>query len=239
MAKISSPSRMKILRKIGVSLWPWRHMTCKQLEKLDKIVQKQSKQTILLERKKKRTQFAYQLQAKQVVKALYGHLNTSYFISFYKKSMKMIGKSNINFFSQLERRLDCIIYRANFVTSLQEARQLISHQKISVNNILINKSGYLVKPGDIISILSNEKEIQAKSITNFLNRPATLKALNDKGSLQNKKNRTNLSKKVFYKPVHLEINYHTLTLVYLYTPQQLYYPVQLPLQHIARVFNKG
>ena len=101
--------------------------------------------------------------------------------------MKMIGKSNINFFSQLERRLDCIIYRANFVTSLQEARQLISHQKISVNNILINKSGYLVKPGDIISILSNEKEIQAKSITNFLNRPATLKALNDKGSLQNKK----------------------------------------------------
>ena len=88
-------------------------------------------------------------------------------------------------------------------------------------------------------ILSNEKEIQAKSITNFLNRPATLKALNDKGSLQNKKNRTNLSKKVFYKPVHLEINYHTLTLVYLYTPQQLYYPVQLPLQHIARVFNKG
>ena len=98
MAKISSPSRMKILRKIGVSLWPWRHMTFKQLEKLDKIVQKQSKQTILLERKKKRTQFAYQLQAKQVVKALYGHLNTSYFISFYKKSMKMIGKSNINFF---------------------------------------------------------------------------------------------------------------------------------------------
>ncbi len=52
MAKISSPSRMKILRKIGVSLWPWRHMTFKQLEKLDKIVQKQSKQTILLERKK-------------------------------------------------------------------------------------------------------------------------------------------------------------------------------------------
>ena len=38
MAKISSPSRMKILRKIGVSLWPWRHMTFKQLEKLDKIV---------------------------------------------------------------------------------------------------------------------------------------------------------------------------------------------------------
>ena len=50
---------MKVLRKIGVSLWPWRHMTLKQVEKLDKIVQKQSKQTSLLERKKKRTQFAY------------------------------------------------------------------------------------------------------------------------------------------------------------------------------------
>ena len=52
MTKISSPFRMKVLRKIGVSLWPWRHMTLKQVEKLDKIVQKQSKQTSLLERKK-------------------------------------------------------------------------------------------------------------------------------------------------------------------------------------------
>jgi len=32
MAKISSPSRMKILRKIGVSLWPWRHMTLNNLK---------------------------------------------------------------------------------------------------------------------------------------------------------------------------------------------------------------
>ena len=44
MTKISSPFRMKVLRKIGVSLWPWCHMTLKQVEKLDKIVQKQSKQ---------------------------------------------------------------------------------------------------------------------------------------------------------------------------------------------------
>ena len=53
MTKRSSPFRMKVLRKIGVSLWPWRHMTLKQVEKLDKIVQKQSKQTLLLERKNK------------------------------------------------------------------------------------------------------------------------------------------------------------------------------------------
>lgn len=239
MTKISSPFRMKVLRKIGVSLWPWRHMTLKQVEKLDKIVQKNSKQTSLLERKKKRTQFAYQLQAKQIVKALYGNLNTSYFISLYKKSLKMIGKSNINFFSQLERRLDCILYRANFVTSFQEARQVISHQKVCVNTVKINKPGYIVKPGDIISFVPDIKDTQAQSITNFLNRPATIKALNDKGSLQSKNNRAFSPTKVFYKPVHLEINYHTLTIVYLYTPQQLYYPVQLPLQHIARVFNKG
>lgn len=151
----------------------------------------------------------------------------------------MIGKSNINFFSQLERRLDCILYRANFVTSFQEARQVISHQKVCVNTVKINKPGYIVKPGDIISFVSDIKDTQALSITNFLNRPATIKALNDKGSLQSKNNRALSPTKVFYKPVHLEINYHTLTIVYLYTPQQLYYPVQLPLQHIARVFNKG
>ena len=41
----------------------------------------------------------------------------------------MIKETNINFLTTLEKRLDCILYRANFVTSLQEAKQLITHKK--------------------------------------------------------------------------------------------------------------
>ena len=45
-------------------------------------------------------------------------------------------------------------------------------------------------------------------------------------------------KKVFYKPLHLEINYQTLHIIYLFAPQQLYFPVALHLQHISRVFQR-
>ena len=45
------------------------------------------------------------------------------------------------------------------------------------------------------------------------------------------------TKKLFYKPLHLEINYHILHIVYLFAPQQLYFPVQLPLQNISRAFQ--
>ena len=45
------------------------------------------------------------------------------------------------------------------------------------------------------------------------------------------------TKKLFYKPLHLEINYHILHIVYLFAPQQLYFPVQLPLQNISKAFQ--
>ena len=45
------------------------------------------------------------------------------------------------------------------------------------------------------------------------------------------------TKKLFYKPLHLEINYHILHIVYLFAPQQLYFPTQLPLQNISKAFQ--
>ena len=89
----------------------------------------------------------------------------------------MKGKSSINFFSTLERRLDCILYRACFVTSLQGAKQLISHKKICINNNIISKPGYLVEPGDIISVVSGTSKSQAQTITDFLKAEPTQEAI--------------------------------------------------------------
>ena len=77
----------------------------------------------------------------------------------------------------LEKRLDCILYRACFVRSLQEAKQLISHKKICINNNIISKPGYVVKPGDIISVVSNASKSQAQTITNFLKADPTQQAM--------------------------------------------------------------
>ena len=43
------------------------------------------------------------------------------------------------------------------------------------------------------------------------------------------------SQKVFYKPTHLEVNYHTLHVVYLFKPHYVYFPTKLELQHVAGI----
>ena len=248
MATTSSLLRVKMSRKLGVSFWPWRRIHPKQLLTLEKNAKMQYRQTTNLQKKKKRSQFAYQLKAKQLISTLYGNLNTQYFKTLYKKCKSLKGKNSINFFSTLEKRLDCILYRACFVTSLQEAKQLISHKKICINNNIISKPGYVVEPGDIISVVSNASKSQAQTITNFLKADPTQQAMHSVSTRFSRKipnimtkqqNRTKElgTKKLFYKPLHLEINYHILHIVYLFAPQQLYFPVQLPLQNISRAFQ--
>jgi ribosomal protein S4 len=263
MATTSSLLRVKMSKKLGVSFWPWRRIHPKQLLTLEKNAKMQYRQATNLQKKKKRSQFAYQLKAKQLISTLYGNLNTQYFKTLYKKCKLLKGKNTINFFSTLEKRLDCILYRACFVTSLQEAKQLISHKKICINNNIISKPGYIVEPGDIISVVSNTSKSQAQTITNFLKADSTQQAMHSISTrftrripniMDKQQNRTKkliqnhfdikdssiskmATKKLFYKPLHLEINYHILHIVYLFAPQQLYFPVQLPLQNISRAFQ--
>ena len=46
------------------------------------------------------------------------------------------------------------------------------------------------------------------------------------------------TKKVFYKPTHVEVNYHTLHIVFLFKPDQVYFPIKLDLQHVAGAFQR-
>ena len=72
MATTSSFLRVKMSRKLGVSFWPWRRIHPKQLLTLEKNAKMQYRQATNLQKKKKRSQFAYQLKAKQLISTLYG-----------------------------------------------------------------------------------------------------------------------------------------------------------------------
>ena len=161
----------------------------------------------------------------------------------------------MNFLTTLEKRLDCILYRASFAPSLQAAKQLITHKKVCVNQILISKPGYIVQPGDIISLAPESTQKHAEKMHAFLQATPTqtafqtvsqrfIKRVAKLQTMQSKQNdslsgfENKAVKKVFYKPLHLEINYQTLHIIYLFAPQQLYFPVALPLQHISRVFQR-
>ena len=59
----------------------------------------------------------------------------------------------------MESRLDTVIYRAKFASTVFSARQLINHGHIKVNGKKVNIPSYKVKPEDSIEVKDKSKDI--------------------------------------------------------------------------------
>lgn len=93
------------------------------------------------------------LQASRRFRLFYGNMSKSTFKKHLRelKTVKT-NSSNIFLVSHLEKRLDTILYRSKFSTTFRQARQLIIHGKVMLNNHKIKSPSYILKPGDLISI---------------------------------------------------------------------------------------
>ena len=69
------------------------------------------------------------------------------------------GDTGENLIGLLERRLDAVIYRAKFATTIFSARQLINHGHVKVNGKKVNIGSYLVKEEDSIEIRDKSKQL--------------------------------------------------------------------------------
>jgi len=74
---------------------------------------------------------------------------------FLRKSKSRYLLKEVEFCSLLERRLDVLLYRLGLVSSLFEAKQLISHKKVRINNCFVSSYSYSLKKGDIVSFDSS------------------------------------------------------------------------------------
>ncbi len=101
--------------------------------------------------RRKKSEYALQLNEKQKVKFVYGILEKQ-FRSYFEKALAAQGKTGENLLVLVERRLDNVVYRAGFAMTRREARQLVSHAHFTVNGKKVNIPSYLVKPGDVIAI---------------------------------------------------------------------------------------
>ena len=110
-------------------------------------------------RQGKPSDYGIQLQAKQKLKAYYGNINERQFRNIYKKASMLKGDTSENLIGLLERRLDAIIYRAKFSTTIFSARQLINHGHVKVNGKKVNISSYSVKEEDSIEIRDKSKQL--------------------------------------------------------------------------------
>src|SRR5262244_3728503 len=67
----------------------------------------------------------------------------------------------------LECRLDNVVYRMGFAATRAEARQLVSHKAIQVNEQIVTIASYQVKAGDVVQI--REKSRKQLRIAGALN----------------------------------------------------------------------
>ena len=109
----------------------------------------------------KPSDYGIQLQAKQKLKAYYGNINERQFRNIYKKASMLKGDTGENLIGLLERRLDAVIYRAKFATTIFSARQLINHGHVKVNGKKVNISSYVVRDTDLIEVRDKSKKLVA------------------------------------------------------------------------------
>jgi small subunit ribosomal protein S4 len=101
--------------------------------------------------------FGLQLREKQKVKRMYGVLERQ-FRRYFEEAERRKGNTGANLLGILESRLDNVVYRMGFGSTRAEARQLVSHQAITVNDKVVNISSYQVKTGDKISLRDKAKK---------------------------------------------------------------------------------
>ena len=107
----------------------------------------------------KTSDYGTQLEAKQKLKFYYGNMNERQFRNVFRKAFQKRGNTTENFIGFLERRLDTVIYRAKFATTVFSARQLINHGHIKVNGKKVNIPSYLVSDKDTIELKDKSKEL--------------------------------------------------------------------------------
>lgn len=121
-------------------------------------------------RAKKLSNYGVQLQEKQKVRFMYG-LSEKQFHTLFLKAGKQKGVHGENFLKLLESRLDNLVYRIGFATTRKGARQFVNHGHVTVNGKKVDIPSYQCKPGDVIAIKENAKEMAiVKSSLEALNK---------------------------------------------------------------------
>jgi len=111
------------------------------------------------------TDFGKQLLQKQTLKRSYG-LREKQFKNYFKKAASSSKEDFLDLLVRsLETRLDNVVYRLGFADSRAQARQLVGHGFLQVNEGAVNIPSFALKQGDVVSFKINK---ESKKYLDFL-----------------------------------------------------------------------
>jgi small subunit ribosomal protein S4 len=114
---------------------------------------------------KKLTEYGVRLEEKQKLKFNYG-LTESQLYRYVKEARRRKGVTGLILLQLLEMRLDTICFTLGFAKSIAEARQLVNHGHITINNKVVNIPSFQCRLNDVIGIKdkSTSKNLVEKNI---------------------------------------------------------------------------
>ena len=110
----------------------------------------------------KLSNYGLQLREKQKLKRIYGLMEIQ-FKNYFFRAARRKGVTGEVLLQYLERRLDNVIYQLGFATSRRQARQIVNHGYVFVNDHMVNVPSFLVKENDEVFIKfkkNNQKVIK-------------------------------------------------------------------------------
>jgi len=141
------------------------------------------------------------------IKKYYINVSKKHFDKLYNNTQLVslkdkTNKYEHNFIQLIEKRLDTIVYRLNWVTSFFAARQLINHGHILVNGNVVTISSHILNTGDIIEVKEESKGIITRNIiSRFKNNDIRINS-----------------------PTYLEVNYNILKAILISNPNIAFIP---------------
>ncbi|MFH0820775.1 MAG: 30S ribosomal protein S4 [Candidatus Peregrinibacteria bacterium] len=139
--------KARLCRRLGVNLFG--------TEKYNKILTKRNVKPGMHggKSKGKTSEYGRQLLEKQKARIVFG-LSERQFQNYFKRAMAGTGDTGENLLRLLERRLDNVVYVAQFAVTRMQARQMVNHAHFKLNGRRVDVPSLLVKPGDKIELVA-------------------------------------------------------------------------------------
>ncbi|HEU0053470.1 MAG TPA: 30S ribosomal protein S4 [Longimicrobium sp.] len=109
------------------------------------------------QRRKKQSEYGRQLMEKQKLRLNYG-VSERQLRNYLARALHAPGVTGESLLALLERRLDNVVFRLGIAPTIPSARQLVGHGHVRVNGKKVDRSGYLVEVGDVVTVSDKARD---------------------------------------------------------------------------------
>lgn len=106
--------------------------------------------------RRKRSEYAIQLEEKQKLRFNYG-INERQMVRYMRKARRTGGSTGLVLLQLLEMRLDNTIFRMGMAPTIPAARQLVNHGHVLINGRVLSVASYQCRPGDEIGVRQRDR----------------------------------------------------------------------------------